>query len=121
MIEVKSNLKNGSGFDVLHSYDGWKIAFITFAEQYNELKTVKRHTQTDEAFILVKGKATLYSSDGDEPLEATVLEKEKLYIVKMDTWHHLQISEDALLVVVENSDTTKDNTESKEIKKEQTK
>lgn len=116
MIEIKENPKEGSGFDAVHTFEGWKVAFITYAEQYGELKVVKRHTQTDEAFVLVKGQATLFTADGDAPLQATVLEKEKLYAVKKNTWHHLQVSEDALLTVVENSDTSKENTESKEIK-----
>ena len=117
MIEIKENPKNGSGFDTLHTFEGWKIAFITCAEQYGELKLVKRHTQTDEAFVLVNGEATLFTADGDEPLCVTQMQKEKLYIVKKNTWHHLQVSEDALLIVVENSDTSKENTESKEIKR----
>ena len=116
MIEVKENPKKGNGFDTVHTFEGWKVAFITCAEQYGELKLVKRHTQTDEVFVLVKGEATLYTANGDESLQTTVLEKEKLYIVKRNTWHHLQVSEDALLVVVENSDTTKENTESRTIK-----
>ena len=113
MIEIKENPKKGSGFDTLHEFEGWKVAFITYAEQYGELKVVKRHTQTDELFILVKGSAKLFTADGDERLAVTELEKEKAYNVKKNTWHHLQVSEDVLLIVVENSDTTKENTESK--------
>lgn len=117
MIEIKENPKKGSGFDTLHTFEGWKVAFITHAEQYGELKTVKRHIKTDEVFVLVKGKATLFTADGDEPLVVTEMQKEKLYVVKQNTWHHLQVSEDALLIVAENSDTTKENTQSKEIKR----
>lgn len=117
MIEIKDNPKRGSGFDILHTFEGWKIAFITSAEQYGELKLVKRHMQTDEAFVLVKGEATLFTADGENELERTAMEQEKLYVVKKGTWHHLQVSEDALLVVAENSDTSKENTESKEIKR----
>ena len=115
MTEIINNPKKGSGFDVLHSFEGWKVAFITFAEQYGELKILKKHTETDEAFVLIKGKATLYSADDNAPLSVTELEKEKLYNVKKDTWHHLKVSEDALLIVIENSNTNKDNTESKNI------
>ena len=121
MIEIIENPKKGSGFDAIHTFEGWKVAFITYAEQYGEMKILKRHTQTDEAFVLVNGKATLFTADGDEPLVTTVLEKEKLYNVQKNTWHHLQVSKDALLVVIENANTAKENTESKEIKKEQTK
>ena len=115
MIEVKENPKKGSGFDTLHAFEGWKVAFITCAEQYGDLKVLKRHTKTDEVFLLVKGEAALYTADGDAPLQTTVLQKEKLYIVKQNTWHHLQVSEDALIIVVENSGTTKENTESKAV------
>ena len=117
MIEIKENPKSGSGFDTLHTFEGWKVAFITYGEQYGELKLVKRHTKTDEVFVLINGKATLFTADGDEPLQTTFLEKEKLYIVKQNTWHHLKVSKDALLIVVENSDTTKENTQSRTVNK----
>ena len=117
MIEVKENPKNGNGFDLVHAFEGWKVAFITSADQYGELKVVKRHIKTDEVFVLIKGEATLFTADGDETLQTTFLKKEKLYVVQKNTWHHLQVSEDALLIVVENSDTTKENTQSKEIKR----
>ena len=53
MIKIKQNVKLGSGFDSAHEFEGWKIAYITSAEQYGDLKVVKRHTQTDEVFILI--------------------------------------------------------------------
>ena len=56
----------------------------------------------------MKGEATLFTADGDEPLSVTKMQKEKLYVVYKNTWHHLQVSEDALLIVMENSDTIKD-------------
>ncbi len=117
MIEIKESFKNNIGFNTVHTFDGWKIAFITYAKQYDELNIVKRHTQTDEAFMLIKGEAVLFTADDDDLIK-TRLEKEKLYVVKKNTWHHLQVSEDALLVAMENSDTSKENTESREIKKE---
>ena len=113
MIKVKNNVKLGSGFDVVHEFEGWKIAFITSANQYGKLQVVKRHTQTDEVFILLKGSATLYTADGDSPLEVTRLEKEKLYIVEKNTWHHLKVSDKAVILVIENSNTSKENTETK--------
>ena len=117
MMIVKENPKNGNGFDTLHHFEGWKVAFITYAEQYGALKAVKRHLQSDEAFLLIHGEATLFTADGDQALCATRMQKEKLYVVEKNTWHHLQVSEDALLIVVENSNTTKENTQSKEMKR----
>ena len=93
------------------------MALITYAEQYGALKIVKRHLCTDEVFLLVNGEATLFTADSDEPLCMTKMQKETLYVVEKNTWHHLQVSKDALLIAVENSDTTKENTQSKEIKR----
>ena len=114
MIEIKENSeKCGSGFDTLHSFEGWKIAFISYASQYGDLSVLKRHLKTDEAFLLINGEATLYFSDDGEKTKRLLLEKEKLYVVKRGTWHHLKLSLDGLLLAVENSDTTKENTETK--------
>ena len=118
MIEIIEHKKSGSGFDTMHTYDAWKVVFITYAEQYCEFKDaklVKRHTETDETFVLIKGNATLYTRDFEEPFLKTELEQEKLYCVKKNTWHHLSVSKDALLVVVENSNTIIANTERKSL------
>ena len=115
MLKIKQNPKNGSGFDALHQFEGWKVAFVTYAEQYGELKVLKRHLLTDETFVLINGSATLFTSQDDQPLTKTELQKEQLYVVEKNTWHHLQVSKDALLVVVENSNTTKENTQTKTV------
>ncbi len=124
MIEIKENPKNGNGFDAMHTFEGWKVAFITSAAQYGDLadlKIVKRHTQTDEVFVLVSGEATIFTGDGEERLTRTPMEKGKLYNVKKNTWHHVQASKDALIVVVENDGTSKENTETKTLTVEEIK
>ena len=113
MIEILENPHNGNGWDIVHEFEGWKVAFLTYASQFDELEVIKKHTKTDETFLLINGTATLYTADGDEPLTKTELEKEKLYVVKKDTWHHLKVSKDALVFVVENSNTTKENSVAK--------
>lgn len=110
MIEIKDNPQNGSGFDVVHTFEGWKVAFITSAPQYGELKEFKRHLLTDEVFTLIDGEATIYTLE-EETLVTTKMVKGKLYSVGKGTWHHVQVSKDALILVVENSNTNKDNTE----------
>ena len=113
MLEIITNKKSGSGFDLLHTFEGWKVAFITYSSQYDQMQVVKRHNKTDECFVLIKGSATLHTSDDTVPLNFTQieLEKEKLYNVKKGTWHHLKVSLDALIVVIENSNTSKENTD----------
>ena len=113
MIEIIKNERRGTGFDVLYTYDGWKLAFISYAEQYGDLTQLKRHIKTDEAFLLIRGTATLFSSVDGEKIEKLALKREQLYVVKQKTWHHLSISKNALILVAENSDTSKENTEAR--------
>ena len=112
MIKINDTI-SPNGFSTQFLSDGWKIAFVTYAEQYDEMKVVKRHNLNDEVFVLVKGSATLYASDQDIPTEFSKVElqEKKAYKVEKGTWHHLKVSKDALLVVVENSNTSKENTD----------
>ena len=112
MIKISDTLCD-NGFSTQFLSDGWKVAFVTYAEQYDQLKVVKRHNFTDEVFVLINGSATLYTSDQQVPnhLIKTTLQHKKAYKVEKGTWHHLQVSKDAFLVVVENSNTSKENTD----------
>ena len=114
MIEVLDNYS--AGFSTLISNEKWKVAFITASEQYGKLKVLKRHNLTDEAFLLVKGNALLYTLE-DGKLVTRQMQKEKLYNIKKATWHHLEVQEDTLIMVVENSDTSAQNTDSMEYKR----
>ncbi len=107
MIEIFESREPGFSTKVV--YDGWKAAFITYSPQYDELKEMKRHMETDEVFALLSGSATAFTFDGT--LHETPMEPKKLYNIKKGTWHHVKVSPDALLLVVENSNTTKENTE----------
>jgi len=101
----------GNGFTTLVASEGWKVAFITYSEQYDVLREMKRHLKTDEVFILLQGSAVLYIKE--DKLEQYEMQKNTVYNVKKNTWHHVKVSFDAVVAVVENSNTTKENTERK--------
>ena len=61
---------------------------------------------TDEVFVLLEGQAVLYVEDQKYSMEIGTL-----YNVKQGTWHHIVVSEDATVMVVENSNTCAENTE----------
>ena len=107
MIDIYES--TASGFSTKVQCDGWKAAFITHSAQYGTLTEMKRHLKTDEAFVLLKGSATIYTYD--DTLTETPMAPYKIYNVRQCTWHHVSVSEDALLFVVENSNTTKEKTE----------
>lgn len=100
----------GEDFKVAMQFEGWKIGFLRYSERFSDFKVLERHLETDEAFILLEGEATLY-----ENFEACKMEKCKVYNIEKGVWHHIVVSENATVIVVENSSTSLKNTERKAV------
>ena len=62
--------------------------------------------KTDEAFVLLSGEATLYTENEIMPMQTNTV-----YNIPKGEWHHITVSRDATVMVVENSNTCMDNTE----------
>lgn len=101
---------SGNDYKVMMQFEGWKIGFLRYSKRFSEIKQMERHTKTDEAFILLSGAATLYTET-----ERIKMAVNTVYNVPKDEWHHITVSRDATVMVVENSNTCKDNTEKKEV------
>lgn len=99
---------NGKDFKAVLQFEGWKIGILRYSERFSDYKVAERHLETDEAFVLLEGDATLYEEGSTYKME-----KCKVYNVKKGLWHHIVVSEDATVLVIENSNTTKENTERK--------
>ena len=103
-----------SGFQLTCKNDWFKCAFITLSDQYayGQVKIMKRHNESDEVFVLIKGQATLLTGD---PIEKEYIKTElktgTSFCVEAGTWHYLAVSEDALVFVVENSEVSGENTD----------
>lgn len=98
-------------FKVLMQYEGWKIGFLRFSERFSKFDRLEKHLETDEAFVLLDGSAVIYTEN-----EKIQMQKCTLYNIPKGVWHHITVSEDATVMVVENSNTCKDNTEKKQTK-----
>lgn len=97
---------NGEDFKVMMRFEGWKIGFLRYSERFSIFGRLERHLKTDEAFVLLDGSAVLYTEN-----EKIEMQKCVLYNVPKGEWHHITVSEDATVMVAENSDTSKENTE----------
>lgn len=100
----------GEGYFSPYGFDTWKVAFLHSAKRFTRegITYLERHTQTDEVFVLLAGRATLLMGENADPAE---MEQGKLYIVKQAEWHNIIVSEDAEILIVENADTGTHNTE----------
>ena len=61
--------------------------------------------------MLLDGSADLYICDEQDEIHTYEMEKNKVYNVHKNVWHHIVVGEDTTVLVVENRNTSKDNTE----------
>ena len=104
MIEVFEYEREG--FCALHSFEGWKLGLINYSDRFSAFRELERHLQTDEAFVLLEGEATLYTDAQIMPMEIG-----KIYNIPAGVWHHVVLSREGKVLVVENSNTSKNNTQ----------
>lgn len=98
----------GPGYEPAMVFESWRVAFLNYDERFDCVKQLERHMVTDEVFMLLEGEATLIIG-----LEKKLvpMEKHKIYNVKKGVWHNIKVSKDAKVFIVENDNTTYDNSE----------
>ncbi len=114
MVEVYDH--EGEGFKALVEYGDWRVALLHYLDdlQPEQITKMERHTATDEVFVLIHGKGVLLvggigaNVDGIYP---QVMEPSKIYNVKRNVWHTILLSRDASVLLVENRDTGRLNSE----------
>ena len=94
------------GFRVLIESGTWKVGMLRYSQRFARLGELERHLLTDEVFVLLSGSATLYTD-----CQSLAMEQNSLYTIPAGVWHHIILSEDACVIVVENQDTSRENTE----------
>ena len=99
---------DGEDFQVAMQFESWKIGLLRYSERFSKFDRLERHLLTDEAFILLNGEAVLYTDT-----EQVKMEKCVVYNIPKAVWHHIVVSKDATVMVVENSSTCEENTEIK--------
>ena len=101
---------NGPDYDRTMKFGTWCVAYLNYSEGHKEgnIKFLERHNETDEVFVLLTGTATLLIDADAKRLD---MEPFKIYNVKKSVWHNIILSEDAKILIVENNDTGKANSD----------
>ena len=88
----------------------WTLATLNYAARFDEANfaQLERHNQTDEAFVLLSGEATLLV--GAEVARVR-MEPLKYYNVRAGVWHHIFVTPGTRVLVAENADTSLANTD----------
>ena len=112
LLEVSDYDKEG--YSPVVDYDAWRVALLNYSNDLlpEKITAMQRHDETDEVFVLLRGRCILFIGDGDKnvlEIFAEDMEPFKIYNVKKSVWHTRTLSRDAKILIVENRDTTFDN------------
>ncbi|MFA5260691.1 MAG: hypothetical protein WC450_05630 [Candidatus Omnitrophota bacterium] len=115
LLDVKEY--QGEGYRPVVDYGGWRVAVLNYIEELraDNLRAMQRHNETDEVFVLLRGRCILFLGEGRDTvtaIHAQDLEPFKVYSVKKAVWHTHTLSEDAMVLIVENRDTDVHNSPS---------
>jgi hypothetical protein len=104
----------GEGYLPLVDYGGWRVAVLRYTDELlpQKLRTMQRHEQTDEVFVLLSGRCILFLGEGEDKVDsiyAHEMQPLKFYTVKQSCWHTHTLSKDATVMIVENRDTSFEN------------
>jgi hypothetical protein len=107
---------DGAGYQPLIDHGDWRVAILNWLDNVRPdlNNTMERHTNTDEVFVLTRGKGVLLmggngpQADGVQP---QVMDIGKVYNVKCNAWHTILLSRNASVLLVENKDTGDHNSE----------
>lgn len=116
---------DGPGFRPVVQFGAWRVAVLNFIEHLlpQNLTNMQRHDETDETFVLLQGRCILFVGDGNNEagtIHAADMVPLTIYNVKRGTWHNHALSKDASVLVMENQETTEENSPFCQLTSEQT-
>lgn len=107
---------DGDGFKPVMAFKSWRLAYLNYAKEASkearEIR-VERHLETDEVFVLLQGEALFVAGDDAEnctAVETFVMKPGVIYNAKQYCWHHCIMKEGSSVLLVEEADTSDDNT-----------
>lgn len=98
------------GFHPFLIRDTWQVAQLNYIEDQNikNISKIDIHYQTDEVFVLLKGKAVLIAVvfDDDTPFfEVELMKQNRTYNISKNLWHNIAMEEGSKVLIVEKSNT----------------
>ncbi len=112
LLEIEAYTEDG--YHPLVDYGAWRVAMLRYHPELlaRNITNMQKHDETDEVFVLLAGRCILFVADGEaQPgsIQAHDMQPLKVYNVKRSVWHTHTLSRDASVLVVENRDTTLEN------------
>ncbi|MCD4781274.1 MAG: hypothetical protein K8S27_12110 [Candidatus Omnitrophica bacterium] len=105
---------HAQGYNPIIDYEQWRVAILNYIDELEpqEILKMQRHDETDEVFVLLKGQCLLFLGEGANAITKIHIEQMqplKQYNVKRGVWHTHSLSRDAMVLIVENRETSLEN------------
>ncbi len=104
---------------LVFSHD-WMISILNWEPIFALEKAgeIEHHNQTDEVFVLTKGKAVIFTVD-EQGMQVEEMKIGAVYNVLKGVWHNLISTRDASWIIVENRDTHLNDCEFRQLSAEE--
>ena len=107
---IETYFHPGEGYNPFFITGHWQVAQLNFlpGHEPENIRQLEVHHQTDEVFILVKGKALLIGVKSwvkDLVVECVQMEPGVTYNIPAGVWHNIAMGKTAELIIVEKSNT----------------
>ena len=114
LLQIRDH--QGEGYRPLVDFASWRVAMLLPENQQASMQyaSMERHLETDEVFVLTRGQGTIIiGGNGPRPgqMAAQGMVVGKVYNIRKGAWHTASLSADAVVVIIENRDTTEQNSE----------
>jgi mannose-6-phosphate isomerase-like protein (cupin superfamily) len=95
------------GYKPLVFTDDWMVAILNWEDifAWEKVGEIERHNETDEVFVLTKGRAVLFVVSPEGQMQVEDMQPGVIYNVPQGVWHNLIATHDASWIIVENRDT----------------
>ncbi len=105
---------HGEGYLPMIDFESWRVALLRYIDELEpaQIDNMQKHNETDEIFVVLEGDFTLFlGGNGEEigEINAVKLEPLKLYNVKKGTFHTHTPEKNCTCLIVENKNTTDEN------------
>ncbi|MGE0074084.1 MAG: hypothetical protein AB7S52_02550 [Sphaerochaetaceae bacterium] len=114
---VESKQFDGDGLQLVYDQGEWVIGIKNYkkANDISTLRTLERHNETDESFVLLTGACTLLCYDDTLPLASAVelvaMQEHTVYTIPKGVWHTTIMVPEAKMILLERSGTSMENSE----------
>ncbi len=115
-IKIYIRRYDATGYMPVVDFAQWRVAMLNYIDELepDQITNFQQHSETDEVFVLLKGRCVLFIADADEhneicDIQAVDMQPFQLYNVRQGVYHTHSLSPDAQVLIIENRNTDDSN------------